>query len=138
MKAIMLFLLALGLLAIPGLAKDQNTEVVMASCPDLNLASPGDSIQGGQPWAAMPARELQDPEFLATTVFALCPAFRPCTGGCFSGTPCAFTDTGSRCCITAPSAPKACCPAGQTVHQVNCPCIGTGCTPVIDQRAFCL
>ena len=129
-------LLLLALLAIPAAAEDSADPGVTCT---FAASSGSDDPFGTAPlWNELPDMGVQDPENAAVIKPApLCPKFRPCSGtDCFETGTCSFTDTGQRCCYITPGQ-QTCCPAGQTVFQVNCACGGTSCNVATHQTALC-
>jgi len=134
MRMTFVYLLALALLTLPSIAETPDV-----ACPIADSStSPGDLIVAPLPWTEAPVVGMPTPENAAVAQQApVCPAFRPCSGNdCWVTGTCSFTNLGKRCCYTAPGQ-KACCPQGQTAHQVNCGCAGSQCDFTTHQTVLC-
>jgi hypothetical protein len=127
MKTTLLVLLGAVLLAIPGAAA---ADTAASACLVMDSGA-AEGALGVQPlpWEGPVNMAVPAP-------VPLCPEFRPCGSGCTGSNPCSFTDTGRRCCLDS-TLTQHCCPVGQTVFRVVCPCVGTACTPATMQTALC-
>lgn len=141
MKTTFLALLATAtLLALPGAAAaDPTPSACTATATDAQAALAGAPPPKGEPPASEQLQlEAEAPQNAAVPApVPVCPEQRPCSGSdCVEGAPCSFTSLGSRCCLDS-ALNRHCCPVGQTVFQVVCPCVGASCTNATKQTALC-